>query len=96
MAVDGGDQRPEAGMPPLKLATAWAPGQDGIYFIAGFESNFYVNYLDFATHRLRKVADLPGVSFVWRDLAVSRNNDVLLFSGIDHGEADIMLVEGFR
>jgi Tol biopolymer transport system component len=95
-SVDGGDERPERGMPPLRLLTAWAPAQGGIYFIDGAESNFYVTYFDFATKHLHKVADLPGLSFVWGGMAVSRNNDALLVTGIDHGEADIMLAEGFR
>jgi hypothetical protein len=53
-------------------------------------------HFDFATKHLHKVADLPGLSFVWGGMAVSRNNDALLVTGIDHGEADIILAEGFR
>jgi hypothetical protein len=83
-------------MPTLRLGAAWAPAQGGIYFIAGSESNFFINYFDFATNHLHKVTDLPGLSSVLGGMAVSPNNDALLFTGIDHGEADIMLVDNFR
>jgi Tol biopolymer transport system component len=96
VSVDGGDQRPERGMPTLRLGAAWAPAQGGIYFIAGSESNFFINYFDFATNHLHTVTDLPGLSSVLGGMAVSPNNDALLFTGIDHGEADIMLVDNFR
>jgi hypothetical protein len=95
VSVNGDDERCEPGMPLFRLGAAWAPAQDGIYFIHGSESNYYVNYLDFANRHLHKVSDLPSLSFVWGGIAVSRNNDTLLFTGIDHGESDIMLVEGF-
>ena len=49
-----------------------------------------------AARHVDKVLDLHRMSFVWGGIAISRNNDTLLFSGLDHLESDIMLVEGFQ
>jgi len=54
-----------------------------------------VNCIDFATRHV-KVWELHSMTFVCCGIAVSRNNDTLLFTGIDHLESDIMLAEGFQ
>jgi len=33
---------------------------------------------------------------VWGGIGLSPKSDVLLYSGVDHGDSDIMLVEGFQ
>jgi Tol biopolymer transport system component/DNA-binding winged helix-turn-helix (wHTH) protein len=96
VSVNGGDERLEPGMPPLRLGAAWASARDGIYFIDGYAPPHYVKYLDFATRRLYEISDLPTITLASGGIAVSRNNDTLLFTGIDHAESDIMLVEDFR
>jgi hypothetical protein len=73
---------------------SWAPAQNGIYFVDGPPSHLSVNYFDFAARRV-KVWELHSM-IVCCGIAVSRNDDTLLFSGIDHLESDIMLVEGFQ
>jgi Tol biopolymer transport system component/DNA-binding winged helix-turn-helix (wHTH) protein len=95
MPVNGGDARREPGMPPLKLGAAWTTTRNGIYFIDGSEPPFAMCYLEFATRHLYKVSDLP-LSFVLGGIAVSPDNGTLLFTGIDHGESDIVLAENFR
>ena len=95
MSVNGGDARREPGMPPLKLGAAWTTTRSGIYFIDGAESQFSVYYLEFASRHLYKVSDLP-LSFALGGIAVSPDNGTLLFTGIDHGESDIILAENFR
>jgi len=96
--VNGGDELREEGMPALRpgLATAWTPAQNGIYFIDGSPSHFFINYFEFSTRQLYRVSELPGLGFVWGGIAVSPNGDTLLYAGVDHGDSDIMLVEGFR
>jgi Tol biopolymer transport system component/DNA-binding winged helix-turn-helix (wHTH) protein len=94
VSVNGGDERREEGMPTLEYEMSWAPAQNGIYFVDGPPSHLSVNYFDFAARRV-KVWELHSM-IVCCGIAVSRNDDTLLFSGIDHLESDIMLVEGFQ
>jgi Tol biopolymer transport system component/DNA-binding winged helix-turn-helix (wHTH) protein len=96
--VNGGSERREQGMPALQpgLGTAWAPVQNGIYFVDGSTSNFSIVYFDFYTQGLHKVSGLPGLRSIWGGITASRNGDTLLYAAVDHPESDIMLVEGFH
>jgi hypothetical protein len=67
----------------------------GIYVINGSSRHFSLNYFDFATQQAHKIADLPGVFDVGAP-AVSPDGHTFFFTGIEHGEGDIVLVEGFR
>ena len=91
-SVNGGDERPVTGMP---ADVGWAPGQTGFYFIDGSPRHFSLGYYDAATHLVRKVADLPGLFTVW-GAHLAPDGHALLFSGIEHSEGDIVLVEGFQ
>ncbi len=90
--VNGGDERPVTGMP---ADVSWVPARNGIYFITGSPRHFSLNYFDFITRRVHKIADLPGLFAVWAP-TISPDGHTFLFSGIEHSEGNIFLVEGFR
>jgi len=91
-SVKGGDERPVIGMPS---DTGWVLGRNGIYFLDGASRHFSANYFDFATRHKRKIADLPGLFAVWGP-NLSPDGQTFSFTGIEHSEGDLMLVEGFR
>jgi len=92
VSANGGDERLARGMP---VDVNWAPALGGMYFIQGAPRHFSVNHSDFATHRVTKIADLPGLFAQW-GLSLSPDGHTLLISGIEHVEGDIVLVDGFR
>jgi len=57
--------------------------------------HFSLDYFDFITRRVHKIADLPGLFAVWAP-TISPDGHTFLFSGIEHSEGNIFLVEGFR
>jgi hypothetical protein len=91
-SVNGGDERPVPGMP---ADVQWVPARSGIYFINGYPRHFSLNYFEFVTQHVRKIADLPGLFAIWGP-TVSPDDHTFLFAGIEHSEGDIVLVEGFR
>jgi Tol biopolymer transport system component/DNA-binding winged helix-turn-helix (wHTH) protein len=91
-SVNGGDERPVPGMPP---DVQWVPARNGAYFIDGTSRHYFLNYFDFATRKVTRVADLPGLFVLWGPHLAPEGNTVL-FSGVEHSEGDIMLVDGFR
>lgn len=91
-SVDGGDERPVTGMP---ADVSWVSSPSGIYFIVGAPRHFSLDYLDFATGRARKAADLPSLFVSWGP-TISRDGHSFFWSGIEHSEGDIILVEGFQ
>jgi Tol biopolymer transport system component/DNA-binding winged helix-turn-helix (wHTH) protein len=91
-SVNGGDERPITGMP---ADVDWMPARNGIYFINGVPRHFSLNYFDFITRHVRKIADLPGLFALWGP-SLSPDGHTFLFSGIEHSEGNLFLVEGFR
>jgi len=91
-SVNGGDERRVMGMPD---DVAWVPGRKGIYFINGSKRHFSLNHFDFATQHVQKIADLPGLFYIGGP-NLSLDGRAFLFSGIEHSEGDVVLVEGFR
>jgi Tol biopolymer transport system component/DNA-binding winged helix-turn-helix (wHTH) protein len=91
-STDGGDERPVTGIP---ADVGWVPARSGIYFINGTPRHFAINYFDFVTQHVHKIAGLPGLFAVW-GASLSRDGHTILFSGIEHSEGDIMLAQGFR
>ena len=67
----------------------------GFYFLDGSPRHFFLGYYDPATHLVRKVADLPGLFTVW-GAHLAPDGHAILFSGIEHSEGDLVLVEGFQ
>jgi Tol biopolymer transport system component/DNA-binding winged helix-turn-helix (wHTH) protein len=91
-SVDGGDERQVPGAP---LGVTWLPTRNGAYFVAGSPRHFSLHYFDTATQHARKIADFPYLFVMWGS-SLAPDGHALLFTGIEHSEGDIMLVEGFR
>lgn len=91
-SVNGGDERPVTGMP---ADVGWVPTRNGMYFINGSPRHFALNYFDFVTQHVRKIADLPGLFAIWAP-HLSPDGHTFLFSGIEHSDGNIFVVEGFR
>jgi Tol biopolymer transport system component len=91
-SVNGGDERAVTGMP---ADVGWVPARNGIYFINGSPRHFSLDYFNSTTRHVRKIADLPGLFVCWGP-NLSPDGQTLLFTGIEHSEGNIILVEGFR
>ena len=91
-SVNGGGERPVAGIP---ADVSWVPARSGAYFINGAPRHYSLNYLDSVTQHVYKIADLPGLFAVWGP-NLSPDGHTFLFSGIEHSEGNLFLVEGFR
>jgi hypothetical protein len=90
--VNGGDERPVAGAP---ADVGWVPARTGGYFINGAPRHFSLNYFDIGTRHVHKIADFLYLFALWGP-SLSPDGHTFLFSGIEHSEGDIVLVEGFR
>ncbi len=91
-SVNGGDERPVTGMP---ADVSWVPARSGSYFINGAPRHYSLNRFDFITQHVHKIADMPGLFVIW-GTSLSPDGHTFLFSGIEHSEGNIFLVEGFR
>jgi Tol biopolymer transport system component/DNA-binding winged helix-turn-helix (wHTH) protein len=92
-SVNGGDERAVPGMP---ANVGWVAARKGIYFIKRFSPrHFTLNYFDFVTQHIQRVADLPSLFSIWGPY-LSSDGHTVLFAGIEHSEGDIVLADGFR
>ena len=91
-SVHGGDERTVPGMP---ADLDWVPARNGIYFINGSPRHYSLNYLDFVNQHVHKIANLPNLFVIWGP-TLSPDGHTFLFSGIEHSEGNLFLVEGFR
>lgn len=95
LALEGPGGKPEEvpGMPKISDETQWTLVPEGIYF-SPQDSPRSICFYDFATRQTRQIF------IVEKDLAagmsVSPDRRYMLYSQIDGGNADIMLVEHFR
>ncbi len=92
VSVNGGDERPFPGVP---VNVTWMPALSGAYFVEGTPRHFALHYFDTATQHAHKIADFPYLFVMWGS-SLAPDGQSILFSGIEHSEGDIMLVEGFR
>jgi Tol biopolymer transport system component/DNA-binding winged helix-turn-helix (wHTH) protein len=91
-SANGGDERPVPGVPSY---VRWVPARSGGYFVDGGPRHFALHYFDTATQHAHKIVDFPNLFAMWGS-SLAPDGHALLFSGIEHSEGDIMLVEGFR
>jgi hypothetical protein len=54
--VNGGEERPVAGVP---ADAGWVPSRTGAYFIKGAPRHYSLNYFDIGTQKIHKIADFP-------------------------------------
>jgi Tol biopolymer transport system component/DNA-binding winged helix-turn-helix (wHTH) protein len=92
VSTNGGDEQPAKEVPANVM---WAPAPSGSYFINGGPRHFSLNYLQPDSGNVSEMAEFPNLFALWA-LSVSPDGGTILFSGIEHSEGDIMLVEGFR
>jgi len=92
VSVNGADERP---VPGILSYVGWVPTQGGAYFIDGGPRHFALRYFDTATQHAHKITDFPNLFVMW-GANLAPDGQSILFTGIEHSEADIMLVEGFR
>jgi len=69
---------------------------DGIYFIPdpGADGKSSIQFLTFATGKVKKVASIPGGPDI--GFTVSPDRRYLLYTQVDGAGSDLMLVENFR
>jgi dipeptidyl aminopeptidase/acylaminoacyl peptidase len=91
-SVSGGDERPVPGVPRY---ARWVPAPGGGYFVDGGPRHFALHYFDGDTRHAHKIADFPNLFAMWGP-SLAPDGQSILFSGIEHSEGDIMLVEGSR
>ena len=91
-SVNGGDERPVAGVPAY---ACWVPARSGAYFVDGGPRHFALHSFDTTTQHAHKIADFPYLFAMWGS-SLAPDGQSILFSGIEHSEGDIMLVEGFN
>jgi Tol biopolymer transport system component/DNA-binding winged helix-turn-helix (wHTH) protein len=78
------------------LGTAYAIGKQGIYFIAlpKAPTRQHLAFLNVATRQVKSLADVLGQ--INLGLTISPDEQILLYSQLDHVNSDVMLVEHFR
>jgi Tol biopolymer transport system component len=76
--------------------TSYAPANHGIYFIrtVDHDRNRELAFFDFASQSISVLARIEKP--VWLGLAVSPEEDLLLYSQVDHRVSNLMLVEDFH
>jgi len=79
------------GIPKISNAGSFVVVPRGIYFMP-FDTPRSLHYFDFATKRLQPVFD---VNKFFRDPSVSPDGHWVLYTEMDEGNADLMLVENF-
>ncbi len=96
VSTEGGDEQRLPGMPGLtsEFFNAWALNPSGVYFMN--REPLRIEFLDFTSARITRVADIPGRSAPWMSLALSPDGRRLLYSQIDGITSDIMLIDNFR
>jgi hypothetical protein len=96
-SVDGGDERVVEGTPrvPWKWSLAWALAPSGIYFLNGDVPRTGIDLFDLSSGQVRRVLDVERpVSY--DTLAVARDGRSLMYTQVEEGAGDIMLIENFR
>jgi len=95
--VDGGEETLVLDSFRLKYFGDWAVVNDGIYFInPDAKDGVDVDFLDFATRKVKEVAALGKVNIYPHGIAVSPDRRQILYTQTDQPGGDIMLVENFR
>lgn len=89
----GGPEKRIEMMPRLNYSDAWTANANGIFYTDTSAQPITVNYYDFATHAIRRVASfkngpVPGGGL---GIAVTADSHWLLYTQVDDLQSDIML-----
>lgn len=78
------------------VGTAYILGRQGIYFVAlpGGGVGQHLAFLNFATRQVKSLADIPRA--VEMGLTISSDEQILLYTQMDHVNSDLMLVQHFH
>ena len=99
LPVQGGEEEPVMRQFKPENWGAWTVGGSGIYFVdsdAGPQPELKV--IEPTTHRIRRILMLEKPPALSGNpiLAVSPNEEEILYTQIDYVKSDIMLVDNFR
>jgi Tol biopolymer transport system component/DNA-binding winged helix-turn-helix (wHTH) protein len=89
-------EKPLEEMPRLSYSDAWTANPKGVFYTDTSAQPINVNFYDFATHAIRRVATfkngpVPGGGF---GIAVTADGHWLLYAQVDDVQSDIMLGPG--
>jgi Tol biopolymer transport system component len=91
--VEGGEETPVL----EGLRSRWAVAEGGLYlFEQDHDRRWFLKYFDFSSGRKKALAVLGGVPVVSKCPAVSRDGRTAFYEQWDGGQADLVLVDGFR
>jgi eukaryotic-like serine/threonine-protein kinase len=95
--VNGGDELQVTDLFKSEFKTDWGVVENGIYFInSDAKPGVAIEFFDFATDRVRRIANLGKLPHHSHNLTVSPDRREILYSQLDNAGTDIMLVENFR
>ena len=74
----------------------WALSEKGIYFLRTTKPDPYIGFFSFADHKVTRLSQLDRNLQYRPGLAVSPDDQWLLYTQVDYRARDLMLVENFR
>ena len=95
-AVGGGGPEPLSDMPKLEGGESWSATARGIYYTLSNPTPATINFYDFATRTVRRLANLPQRPTPGGGLSVSPDGRWLLYTQTDDAQSDIMLANHFQ
>jgi Tol biopolymer transport system component/predicted Ser/Thr protein kinase len=99
ISTRGADERCLSAFPRLQpeFWDAWTLGGTGIYFMNAASPSPGVDFFEFRSGRVTRVADVPGRPVPWAATpALSPDGRRLVYAQLDGIASDIMLVDDFR
>ena len=95
--VTGGEEQPVLEFPDVGYWGYWAVAQNGIYFVNTDTRPYALEFFDSAARRTVHIASLARAPIAWDSgLALSPDEQTLLYVQEDQVSSDIVLVENFR
>jgi Tol biopolymer transport system component/DNA-binding winged helix-turn-helix (wHTH) protein len=93
--IDGGEEAPVTGMPLLRYDEPWTTTAFGVFIVRTVDGRSSVQFYDWETRSLRRVAWLAErpLPLGGLGLSVSADGRTLLFAHEERVESDIMLVD---
>lgn len=94
-SIEGGEEIALPGLPRISYLDAWAATARGVYFTSSVRGSVAVQFYDFSTREIRRIAglDKPPVPGGGLGIAVSADDRQLLYSQTGEAQSDLMLVD---